>query len=142
MHDLRYDREVTVLRRMSAATLVVVLMLLPAALEHCRAACVGHDGPAVVASTAHACHDMGSDDQDGVRMDPVPAACGHSEPGRAPEVSSIALLKTRSDGAVMFALLPAPAAVATLVRSTTGAALHRIPTPPSLLSTLKSPLRL
>lgn len=132
----------TVLRRLSAATLAVVLMLLPFALEHCRTACVGHDGHAVVASTAHACHDMASDDEGGARMDPLPAACGHNEPGRTPETGNIAPMKTRSDGAAMFALLPVPAALPTLVRSTTGAALQRITTPPSLLRTLNSPLRL
>jgi hypothetical protein len=133
---------VIVLHRLSAATLVVVLMLLPAALERCRAVCIGHHGPAVMAATAHACHDMASGDEDGARMDPLPAACGHDEPGRTPESAGVAPLKPRSDGAAMAALLPVPAAVPALVRPTASVARQSSPTPPSLLSTLKSPLRL
>jgi hypothetical protein len=70
----------TLVRRLSAATLALVLALFPIALERCRITCVTAGQPATLAaSEAHACHDAASSDDDGTRMDPVARACGHSD---------------------------------------------------------------
>jgi hypothetical protein len=67
-------------RRLSAATLVLVLALWPVALERCRTTCVSAGHPAThAASDVHACDAAAAGDDDGARMDPLARACGHSD---------------------------------------------------------------
>jgi len=138
----RYHREVTVVSNSSAAILVMVLTLLPAALERCRTACVEHSRPAATTAAAHTCHDTASDEGSGVRLDPVPGACGHSEAGRAFESAGLRSLKIRAGISAMAALAPTPVVAPATVPAVTRVAPPGVPRPSSLLSTLNSPLRL
>jgi hypothetical protein len=87
----------TLARRLSAATLALVLALFPVALERCRAACVTAGQPTPqVASAAHACHDAASSDDNGSRMDPLARACGHSDDAQAYDSGKLVVGKSRT----------------------------------------------
>jgi hypothetical protein len=87
----------TLARRLSAATMALVLAVFPLALERCWAACAT---PVVetahAAPSAHACHEASPGDGSGARMDPIPRACGHSDQVRINESARLAAAKTRT----------------------------------------------
>ena len=86
----------TFARRLSAATMALVLALFPVAMERCRTACVAADGQtSQVASSTYACHEASSDDENGSRMDPMARACGHRDEARAFESATLAPGKGR-----------------------------------------------
>ena len=83
----------TFARRLSAATMALLLALFPVAMERCRTACVttgSHTAP-----SAHVCHEASSDDS-AVRMDPMARACGHNDDARTLESTRLAAAKTRT----------------------------------------------
>jgi hypothetical protein len=87
-------------RRLSAATLALVLALFPVALERCRTACITAGQPAMhAASEVHACHQAASGDDDGARMDRLARACGHSDDLQT--YDSVKLLAGKSRTAVL-----------------------------------------
>ena len=84
-------------RRLSAATMALVLALFPLAMERCRTACVTGASLATQAGPpAHACHEASPGDDSGARMDPMARACGHSDEARTFESASLAAGKTRT----------------------------------------------
>ena len=87
----------TVARRLSAATMALVLALFPLAMERCRTACISGASPVTqVAPSAHACHEASSGDDSGARLDPMARACGHSDEARTYESGGLAAAKTRT----------------------------------------------
>ena len=83
-------------RRLAAASLAVVLAVFPLALERCWTACAT---PAVeteaAAPAAHTCHEAAGEN-DGLRMDPIARACGHSDDARLNQSAGVAPVKTRT----------------------------------------------
>jgi len=95
-------------RRPSAATLALVLALVPVALERCRTTCVTAGHPAThAASDLHACHDAASGDDDAPRMDPLARACGHSD---APQTYDSVKLPAGKSRTAVLAPVGAPLA--------------------------------
>jgi hypothetical protein len=87
----------TLARRLSAATMALLLVLFPLAMERCRTACVtGVALPAQPAPSAHACHDAEAGDDGGPQMHPMARACGHNDEGRTYESAPLAADKARS----------------------------------------------
>ena len=76
-------------RRLSAATMALVLALFPVAMERCRTACVAGQ-PTQAAPSGHACHEASSDEGNGARMSPMARGCGHSDEARTYESVSLA----------------------------------------------------
>jgi hypothetical protein len=102
----------TFARRLSAATMALLLALFPMAMERCRTACIGPAAAtAPAASSAHGCHDASSEGS-GARIDPMARACGHSDEARTNESTGLAAGKPRTDQ-VVPALLPLPQQVHT-----------------------------
>jgi hypothetical protein len=78
----------TFARRLSAATMALVLALFPVAMERCRTSCVAAAGQMTQAApSAHACHEAASDDGNSARMDPMAGACSHSDEATYESVS-------------------------------------------------------
>lgn len=129
-------------RRLTAATVAVVLALFPIALERCRTTCVTAAKPLTQAApSGHACHDAAPADDNGARMDPMARACGHGDDTRAYESASLAAGKT---GTVV--LMPAVESLpqhrpAGVPSRRTGLPGDRQPLPRALAA-LTSPLRL
>lgn len=94
-------------RRLSAAIMVLVLALLPVALERCRTACVTNARQATTQAgpAGHACHAAASDDPGAPRLDPMARACGHNEEARTYESASLAAARSRTAWA---AVSPSP----------------------------------
>src|SRR5437868_10251937 len=87
----------TFARRLSAATMAVVLALFPVAMERCRTACVAAGGETTQAApAAHPCHEALSDEPSGARLDPMARACGHSDETPTYESVTLAAAKDRS----------------------------------------------
>jgi hypothetical protein len=85
----------TFARRLSAATMALVLALFPVALERCRAACVSGSPTSQASFGGHACHEVAADESV-TRMDAMARACGHSDEARAYESVSLVAGKTRT----------------------------------------------
>lgn len=85
----------TFARRLCAATMALVLMLFPVALERCRTACVSGTPSPQASTGSHACHDMAGDESV-VRLDPMTRACGHSDEARTYESASLVAGKIRT----------------------------------------------
>jgi len=111
-------------KRALALATAFVMLVLPIALEHCRAACVQSDAPAAATSAALACHES-PDETGGPTLSPMPRACGHSDDARTGAAVSIAAAKVRDDVA-----LAAPALATTLDRLPVARALAP-PLPPA-----------
>jgi hypothetical protein len=78
----------TFARRLSAATMAVLLALFPLAMERCRTSCVAAAGQIFhAAPSAHACHEAASDDGNSGRMDPMAGPCSHSDEATYESVS-------------------------------------------------------
>jgi hypothetical protein len=134
----------TLARRLSAATIALVLALFPVALERCRTACVTAGTPTPQsAPSAHACHDAAASGNDGTgaRLDLSPRACGHGDEARTRESVSLVAGKVQTFVPVP-AVVPVPQNLLARIPS-----LHsnwspgRASLAPVLLS-LNSPLRL
>jgi hypothetical protein len=99
----------TLARRLSAATMALMLATFPVALERCRTACVTVGTPTPQsAPSAHACHDAAaSDDGSGARLDPLPRACGHGDEARTRESVSLVAGKAQRFVPVQ-AVVPVP----------------------------------
>jgi hypothetical protein len=107
---VEYDRRVTRVARLVAATLAVVLALFPLAMERCRTACVETASQAQPsAPSAHGCHDVTAED-DGVVATPLPRTCGHSDDGRIADSVALAVSRTRVAVDASPAVLTAPVA--------------------------------
>ena len=142
---VEYDRKVTRVARLVAATLAVVLALFPLAMERCRTACAtpapsARTEAGKYSSSAHACHEAASGAAGVIAM-PVPRTCGHSDEAGARDGVTLAAFRTRVGPHVSAALVPAdvtPAALEILTLSPPGfsAAADRVLVPRNL------PLRL
>lgn len=93
--------------RLVAAILAIVLTLFPLAMERCRTACATPAPRAEAAPSAHACHEVASD-EGGVVATPLPRTCGHSDGARLAD--AVAASRTRvavsASPAVLTAQLP------------------------------------
>jgi hypothetical protein len=105
----------TFARRLCAATMALVLMLFPVALERCRTACVSGSSSPQASTGGHACHDMAADDSV-THMDPMARVCGHSDEARAYASASLVAGKTRTI-VPLEAIQPLPGAVQVLPRA-------------------------
>ena len=93
----------TFARRLSAATMALVLALFPVAMERCRTTCItGTALPVQAAPSAHPCHEAASDDDGGPQLTPMARACGHSDEARTDGSAGLAAAKTQT-----IVLLPA-----------------------------------
>jgi hypothetical protein len=87
----------TFARRLSAATMALLLALFPMAMERCRTACIAPAAAAApAASSAHSCHES-SGEHGGARIDPMARACGHSDEARTNESAGLATGKPRTE---------------------------------------------
>jgi hypothetical protein len=131
----------TFARRLSAATMAVLLALFPMAMERCRTACIAPAAAAApAASAAHGCHES-SGEHGGARIDPMARACGHSDEARTNEPAGLATGKPRTEQLVAaLSQLPLPVnAAAPPVRIDRALARSSLAGP---LVPLNSPLRL
>ena len=93
--------------RALAATLALVLALLPVAMERCRTACAIAAAPERQSgSSAHACHDTVDGNGSAVAV-PVPATCGHNIDARIDTLLGLTVSKTRVVSQIAQAILPA-----------------------------------
>ena len=131
----------TFARRLSAATMAVLLALFPMAMERCRTACIAPAAAAApAASSGHSCHEP-SGEHGGARIDPVARVCGHSDEARTNESAGLSAGKPRTEQLLAaFAQLPqqvlTPAPSVRIERSLDRSGLH------GRFVALNSPLRL
>jgi len=108
---------VTLVRRLAALLVALLVTTYPLALERCRTECAETSAPQPNTSS-HACHEAAPS---GPSVSPAPQACGHSDEARAADIAGLAPSKLRAHLVL---------AVATVLISPLHSEVAEVPPPP------------